>query len=170
MASTLLIFQRLAIEWGKEGRSAALTALRRDLPKAYPLPSLPNLGGVVAVAQNVEWSDADAFATARETVLPYGQWADLPASEIQVSPADAGGWQLVPLPFTGLGGQWRLGAGQLARFEWNERLGERCRHTVVNVTLCAGPLRSDLFMRLPDVYQSHCIDLNERRYRAGRAV
>lgn len=163
MTSSVLVLQRLASEWGREGRSAALSALRRELPKAYPLPALADLGGVVAVAQNAEWSDADAFAMARETVLKYGRLADLSKSQMEVTHTDADGWQLLPLPLAGLGGKLRLAVGQLARFEWNERLGERCRHTVVNVTLCAGPIRSDLLMRLPDLYQSHMIELRDKK-------
>lgn len=173
MTEPLLIFQRLCTEWGREGRSAALTALRRDLPKAYPLPAVPNLGGVVALAQNVEWTDADAFAHARETVLTYGQLADLhsvnsPSPGIQATPVESGSWQLVPLPFTGLGGALRLRPGQLARFEWNERLGERCRHTVVSVALGGRTLDPRLFLKLPDFYLSHMVDLNERRWKARR--
>lgn len=168
MTLPLLILQRLCIEWGQAGTTALLTARRRGLPKSYPLLLTPVPKGVLAVAQNIEWTDEDGFTNPLETIHQYGQLGDLQPAEVEFTPGlDAESWQLAPLPLTGLSGSLKLGVGQLARFEWNERLGERRRHTIINVTLCRRPLRNDVFMRLPDLYQSHMIELREKARRAG---
>lgn len=175
-SDTLTILQRLCIEW-RAGLSAPLLQRRRALPKWYALPTEPLPAGVVTLAQNVEWSDADAFAAARETVLQYGPSNAQQFPELKVTHnPDTAALELVPTPLTGLavvGPRLRLGVGQIARYEWNERLtGEqvRYRHTIISVALVAAPLRADLFAKLPDFYVSHMVDLNERRYKARRAV
>lgn len=164
MSNPLLVFQRIAFEWGQAGRSALLTARRRELPKSYPLSLTPVPAGVVAVAQNIKWTDEDGFTHPLETTHQYGQLSDLQPTEVEFTAGlDSESWQLAPLPLTGLSGSLKLGVGQLVRFEWNERLGERRRHTIINVTLCRRPVRNDVFMRLPDLYQSHMIELREKK-------
>lgn len=178
----LLIFQRLSIEWGREGRTAALTARRRELPRQYPLPPSPLPAGMVALAQNVEWTDADGFTHATETVWPYTRLDGLGGTGLDVTATpDADTLELLPAPHLGgfgpggMGGRLRLRPGQLARYEWNERLGEafgaegRVRHTVVSVSLCRRPLPDGVLSKVPDFYVSHLIDLSDRRWRAGRA-
>lgn len=178
MDSPVLLFQRLAFEWGREGRSALLTARRRELPKSYPLSLADVPAGVAALAQNVEWTDADGFLHAHETRHEYADLSGLHPDEVTVNPGPAGsveleGVELVPtarLGIPNLGPRLRLGLGQLARFEWNEHLGGgRVRHTIISVCLSPRTVSRDPFTRVPDLYSSHCIDLNQRRLKAGRA-
>lgn len=176
--TSLLIFQRLAIEWGQAGRSALLTARRRELPKAYPLSLALVPAGVVAVAQNVEWNDEDGFTHAHETLHQYENLTGLHPAELQVNPtANGENLELMPTPLMGiphLGQRLRLGVGQVARFEWNEHLGAdssgagRVRHTIISVSLSPRTVNKDVFSKMPDLYYSHCIDLNQRRLKAGR--
>lgn len=176
----LPVFQRLCIEWGRDGRTPALTARRRELPRCYPLPLSPLPAGVVALAQSVDWSDEDGFTHARETVLHHEQLATLHPAELELHPSEASeGLELVPTPHLGgtdFGGRLMLRRGQIARYEWNERLFDalgtytgRVRHTVISVGLCPQPLSAQAFFKLPDFYVSHLVDLNERRWRKGRA-
>lgn len=161
---SILIFQRCAAEWGERGRSAALSAKRRELPKFYPLPPVPL--DLAALAHNLEWSDHDGFECPQETVLHYASLAELFAPELHLS-GSADTLELMPL-LPELGGVVRLRVGQLARYEWNEHLGTgRVRHTVMSVGLFTPPVRADALARLPDAYLSHLIDLNQRRRGAG---
>ena len=177
MSDLLVIFQRLAVEWGRKGRSALLTARRRELPKSYPLLLSPVPAGVVAVAQNVAWTDEDGFLHATETVQPFETFTGFQPSEVQVKAGNTvESVELVATPLLGIPNvapRLRLGMGQVARFEWNEHLGTddtgegRVRHTIISVALSPRTVNRDLFSKLPDLYYSHCIDLNQRRLKAG---
>lgn len=172
MKGTVLVYQRLTVEWGRAGQTAALTARRRDLPRTFPLPPLTLPDHVTALAHTVTWTDADGFTLPTETLHQYATPHALPTPDMTVertTPDD--GYALHPAPHltpNGTPHRFHLNTGQLARFEWNEHLpGEpaRVRHTILSVSLSPHPVLPEVLCRLPDLYRSHMLDLNERRNR-----
>ncbi|WP_156039118.1 hypothetical protein [Deinococcus marmoris] len=159
MTSLLVVVQRITFEWGKEARGGVLAARRNQAPQYARLPTKTHPESMAALVHTLSFSDADAFAEAREQVYEYISLVSARPAEVELKLED-GKLQLIPYAShpSGRGKVAELSLGQTAKYEWNQRIvlehTWRYTHTILNIGLTQQPLQSRLFFSEPDFHES----------------
>lgn len=159
MTSPLVVIQRITFEWGKEARGGVLATRRNQAPQCVRLPPKTHSESVAALVQTLSFSDADAFAQAREKIYEYKNLVSARPAEVELKLEDD---KLRLIPYashpSGRGKIAELSLGQTAKYEWNQRIvlehTWRYMHIILNIGLTHQSLKSRLFFNEPDFYDS----------------
>ncbi|GAA5532987.1 hypothetical protein Dalu01_01384 [Deinococcus aluminii] len=132
--------------------------------KQVRLPTRNLKPSTAALVQVLDFSDADAFAQARERVYEYEKLISARPAELEIK-LDDDVLRLMPYSSNPFGRSkiTELHVGETARYEWNERIvlehTWRYGHTILNIGLTLRPLHNRLFYKQPDYHESNLVQM-----------